>query len=322
MVVYLMVKEMLSVYFYIHSFNEILGYLFLILLGFVLIYFAVLPIIQIVKISINIAPTNDITQEEKIIEKRLTLFRKNELLKDFDFDSNDNLKETYNSAIKILEMECEKERKKYISRLFYISSISQKGFIDAILILSYSVNLIKKIFIIYHGRVSNRDLILISKKVYYAIIIGGSESIEYLTDELFTKLLTEAMKKIPFARKVTESLADGFFNAALVTRISLITENYCKMTYIKSDKQLLPGPKTVFETTKLITKDVYDKLMTVAKKIPVDKVKEIVEAINPIKYLIKNSDEKILFEQDESLLLKIKPVKKYWFIFKKRNGMG
>ena len=123
------------------------------------------------------------------------------------------------------------------------------------MIFSASVNMVKEIFTLYNGRVNNKDLFSIGKKVYYSIVIGGSEGIEYATEEIFSKLATESMKSIPFLDKIFTSLADGFVNAFLLTRISLITENYCTKLFIENEKELYPKPSFVVETAKDITKD-------------------------------------------------------------------
>ena len=80
----------------------------------------------------------------------------------------------YSKRIELLVKECANIRKKYVAQLFYSSSISQNGFIDAMLVLSYSINMVKDIFVLYNGRVTNRDLFNIAKKIYYSIAIAGS----------------------------------------------------------------------------------------------------------------------------------------------------
>ncbi|OQY38189.1 MAG: hypothetical protein B6226_03975, partial [Candidatus Cloacimonetes bacterium 4572_65] len=118
--------------------------------------------------------------------------------------------------------------------------MAQNGFLDALIILSSSINHIKSIFILYNGRVNNRDLLNIGKNVYYSVLIGGSEGVEYVTDEIVTKLASDTVKSIPFIDKIIASLADGLVNSVLLTRISYLTENYCKMTYLEKSSDLLP----------------------------------------------------------------------------------
>ena len=227
---YLILKEFVELYNLAKSIHPYFAYAVIILLTAFLVYFAFIPIYQIFRMPKNYAPVKNKSEVPVLVEKRINNFRKNKFLlkSNFDFSVIKNDEESHNKIILSLEKESDRIRKKYVSRLFYSTSISQNGFIDAVLILSSSVNLIKEIFILYQGRVTNRDLFTIAKKVYYSIAIGGSEGVEYAADEIFSKLSTESMKSIPFASKILSSLADGYVNAALLTRVSLITENYLK----------------------------------------------------------------------------------------------
>jgi len=198
----------------------------------------------------------------------------------------------------LLEKECERIRRKYVAQLFYSSSISQNGFIDALLVLSYSVNMIKDIFILYNGRVNTRDLLNIAQKVYYSIAIAGSEGIEYVTDEIVAKLASESVKSIPFIDKILGSIADGFINALLLNRVSYITENYCKLTYLETKNALYPSPIRVFKATKHITSDMTDKLIVVIKRISIDKtVNFAVVALNPIGYVWEKTFDRLLADK-------------------------
>ncbi len=102
---------------------------------------------------------------------------------------------------------------------------------------------------LYHGRVSNKAL----------WAIGGSEGVEYATRELFSKLATESIKSVLFADRIFGSLADGFVNAALLTRISLITENYCKLVTIESDKDLHPTSEFILKLPNLSPRTLWKK---------------------------------------------------------------
>ena len=133
----------------------------------------------------------------------------------------------------------------------------------------------------------------IAKKVYYSIAIGGSEGVEYATDEIFSKLSTESMKSIPFASKVLGSLADGYVNAALLTRVSLITENYCKYIYIESDRDLYPSSTFIIKTTRFLTSDILALIDRKLLKTPKEKLENIIKRMpNPLAFIIgKNRSE-------------------------------
>jgi len=245
----------------------------------IFVYFVIIPIINIFKIPKNPGPTTDKSKESFLIAKRMEMFRKNKYLQsiNFDFSGLENTKENYDRIIKILEKEAAKIRKKHVSQLFYSTSIAQNGFLDAVLILSAGINHIKEIFLLYEGRVSNRDLITIGKKIYFSMAIGGSEGIEYATQEIFSKFATEGMKSIPFIDKILASIADGFVNAALLTRISYITENYCKLTYIKSERDIYPSPQFVFGSAKNITAHMIEKIYAAIGKMALERTHQSFE---------------------------------------------
>ena len=292
---YIIFKEFLQFYASMKAFHPYAAYASLVVFAGIFLYFVLIPIIKIIRIPKNPGPTKDKGKEQLLIAKRMELFRKNNFLlkSGFDFSKLQNDKEDYDSVVKVLEKEAAKIRKKHVSQLFYSTSIAQNGFLDAVLILSASINHIKEIFLLYNGRVSNRDLITIAKKIYYSVAIGGSEGIEYATQEIFSKFATQGMKSIPFIDKILASIADGFVNAALLTRISYITENYCKLTHIKSERDIYPNPQFVFNSAKNITADMMERIYGAIKKMALERTLNFaLVAINPIGYVWSRSIEK------------------------------
>lgn len=291
---------MLELYFYAESVHSYLGYLVLIMILFAFIYFVLIPIFKIITLPVNPGPVLKKSQEQSLIEDRVKRFSKNKYLREnyTKPDAGKDITKHYLETITILEKECARIRKKYVAQLFYSSSISQNGFIDALLVLSYSVNMVKEIFVLYNGRVTNRDLLNISKKIYLSIAIAGSEGIEYVTDEIITKLASDSVKSIPFIDKILGSIADGFLNALLLNRISYITESYCKLTYIESNSDLYPSPAKVFNATKHITADMTLKLISVIKKISLDKTVDFaLVALNPVGYVWEKTFDKLLTDK-------------------------
>lgn len=289
---YLIVKEFLSLYYYLSSINELLAIGVMIILGGFIIYFGIIPVIQIVMLPANFGPTKDGSKVDALIERRIKKFRGNQYLKEinFDFNSLENNYTSYEKVIQHLEPKCVEIRKRYVNQVFYSTSISQNGFLDAILIFSSAVNMIKEIFLLYHGRVSNRDLLIIAKKVYYSVLIGGSEGIEYATEELFSKLATDTVKSVPFLDKIFSSLADGFVNAVLLTRISLITENYCKILYVEKDREIYPKPSFVFSTASNLTADIFSKVKSNLLILAKEKSENVLKkAINPVTVVLEKS---------------------------------
>jgi hypothetical protein len=276
----------------LESINVYLAYAVFVGIALFVIYFAILPVIKIIRLPSNLGPTKDINEIDKLREKRIIGFSKNKFLLNsgYSTESIENTDSEYNRIIKLLESESFILRKSYVNRLFYSTSVSQNGFIDSVLILSSSVNLVKEIFILYNGRVSFIELLIIAKQVYYSIVIGGTEGVEYVTNEIFSKIASESIKSIPFIDKIVSSLVDGFVNAALLTRVSLITENYCKTLYIEKDRDLYPSSKFIATTAKDLTSEVIKQVNSNILQIAKDKSGDILKRVfNPVAYVLEKS---------------------------------
>ena len=300
--IYIIFRELLELYYYSYALHPVAGYLILALICTVTVYFIIIPVYRILAMPVIPGPVTDKSQELELIELRLKRFEKNKQLKDFFTSTGptDDPRILYNQAVEKLAHACEQIRRKYVAQLFYSSSISQNGFIDAMLVLSYSINMVKEIFILYNGRVTNRDLFTITKKIYYSMAIAGSEGIEYVSDEIITKLASDGVKSIPFIEKILGSIADGFLNALLLNRISYITQNYCRLTLLESPNKLYPAPAMVFKATKHITADITVKLISVIRKISLDKtVNFALVALNPIGYVWEKTFDKLI--EDKSI---------------------
>jgi len=300
---YIIGREFVELYILLRSLHPFAGYAgFIIIIAF-MGYFAIIPLYKIFKIPKHSGPISDKSREDELIKKRLDNFPGNKYLQstEFDFASLSPGRAGYDKVIAILENECRQIRKRYVSQLFYRTTIVQNGFLDAVLILSSNINLVKEIFILYNGRVSNRDLFNIAKKVYYAIAIGGSQGVEYATEEIISKFGFDSLKGIPFADKVIGSMAEGFVNAVLLTRISYITENYCKLTYIQSDRDLNPSTKFITSAVDHITSDMSKRIINALKKLAIDKAGDFARyAANPVKYLFSQSEHKSEFSEEAS----------------------
>jgi len=292
---YIVLKEFLVLYQAAKALHSWAGYGLLIILGGFLIYFVGVPAFQILRMPKLRTPTRNPDQIPQCYSWRMKRFGKNHFLKRNHLETQ-NLsatKESYQKIIQFLEPEAQHIRKKYVTQVFYTTSIAQNGFLDAVLILSASVNLVKDLFLLYHGRVSNRDLFRIGRLVVLSMAIGGSEGIEYVTDEILSKVFAGSVKGIPFASKILGSIADGFINAALLTRISLITESYCTMIFIESESALYPSHKTILSTTQILTSDLIDRISKEMKKLTRDKASQVVIAtVNPVGYVMSKALDK------------------------------
>jgi hypothetical protein len=272
------------------------AYAFLLVLGMVIIWLLIIPLIRLFSIKQFEGPAKTPEDEKGLLERRIKRLQKNPYLLENDLSvSVKNFDhETYRNLIAPLEKQCGKLRNRHISQMFYSTAIAQNGFLDAVLILAISIQHVKDIFILYNGRVSNRDLWKIGKLVYYSAAIGGSEGVEYSTKELLNKFTTDSLKAIPFLDKIMASLADGLVNAALLTRISYLAERYCKLTLIKSEKDFYPSPAIIINSVSHITSDILNRISQALKRTAAEKTKNAAQfAINPVGYILaKAIDEK------------------------------
>ncbi|MDZ7764193.1 MAG: hypothetical protein U5K00_07155 [Melioribacteraceae bacterium] len=293
---YLTVKEFLQLYSYLSNISPILAIIVIALLTVVIIYFGILPIAKIILLPTSLGPTKDESKVETLLENRIKKLRGNSYLREinFDFSSVKNDNQSYERMIDAIKPESHRIRKKYVNSVFYGTAVSQNGFLDAIMIFSAAINLNKEIFELYNGRVNNRDLFSIWKRIYYSIVIGGSQGIEYASEEVFSKLTTDSMRSIPFLDKIFSSLADGFVNAVLLTRISLITENYCTKLYIKNERELFPKPAFVIAAAKDLTKDMLAKIKDNMISLAKEKSETIFKkAVNPVTLVLDKSYQSI-----------------------------
>lgn len=295
LLLYFVGKEVLSLYASLKALHPYAAYAFLLITLVVVVYFALIPAFKIWKMPRNPGPLRPEDDVEKAVKERFIRLRKNPYLLSiaFDFTAIPETAEGYEKIMQELRKESTRIRNRYVNNLFYSSTISQNGFIDAILILSASVNLVKETFVLYNGRVSNGDLWVIARQVYYSVAIGGSDSMVYATDEIFSKISTEGMKGIPFLDKIISSLVDGFVNAALLTRVALITDNYCSVLVVQSKKDLYPSPAFIVETVSNITGTLRRKIFGELRNMAGTGIKNLTAwAVNPVKVLF----EKIRFK--------------------------
>jgi hypothetical protein len=283
--IYLIFKELLDLYSKIRLIHPLAVYVFFAVIAVFGFYFIIAPLYKILTLPRYPGPTEDVDREEQLIAERIRKFRKNKYLKSihFDFSQIGSNREGYEKIIQVLKEKSRGIREKYTLQVFLSTSIAQNGFLDAILILSANVNVIKETFILYNGRTSYKDLLKIAKTVYYSVAIGGSEGAEYAANEILTKFGADFSKNIPFAGKIFESLVDGFVNSILLTRVALITENYCAMTLIRSSKDLYPHRKLIIETASCTTREVKNKIIEHVKKGAAGTMKDIASPLQPIK---------------------------------------
>ncbi|MBW6516072.1 MAG: hypothetical protein K0B81_05580 [Candidatus Cloacimonetes bacterium] len=256
-VLYIIFKELLFLIHYTQSIHPYLMYVILGIFTLLFIFLVVLPLVRIFAISKIYVVTDKLHKTPELRRKRIENFRKNNYLLQigYDVDSIQDSEESYEQVIATLSKQCDLIRRKYVLRIFLSTGLSQNGFLDAFFILSGSISMIKEIFVLYHGRVPDRELFSILKKVYYSMAIGGSGLVEFAVEEFMSKMAGDFLKSVPFVNKIFTSLADGYVNAAIFTWVSLVTENYCKKIYISSDRDLYPSSKFFYDTFRNIVSE-------------------------------------------------------------------
>ena len=305
--VFFVAKEFVELYSSIKSLHPMLGWVYLGTLGIAATYLIFLPVYHLLRIPVGPAPTLDKTEEDKIIKSRVKRFKNvhhNDGL--LDITPQEDYRKEYALMVKNLGKESYKIRRKYVMKVFYGTGIVQNGFFDAFIILSSNISMVKELFLLYNGRVSYRDLLRIAKQVYYSLAIGGSEVVEYGVEELFSKLASRGIQSIPFLDKVTSSVADGYINALLTTRIALITENYCTKTYIKTEKELYPSASLLVKTTQSLTSGMVDNIISVLKNtVGSEKTTDfLLKAANPVGFVFEEAIDRTLPDKEDSSLKK------------------
>jgi hypothetical protein len=249
---YFVAKEFLTLYFLLENVSPYLAWAMVLASGAFLFFYGVKPLLEIVKMSQFDEPVNDRSKIAELRAKRLESFKENKYLKSegVRLENLHNTQEEYDRIVNILKEKSREIRSRYVKGVFYKVGVSQNGFIDSIVLLGSSIMMMKEMFAIFNGRVNNWMLLKLLRKVYIAMIISGTEGMEAASDEVLNKLGADVLKKIPFANVVVSSVLDGFVSAALVTRIAIITENYCTTLYVESEKDLYPSTKIVTDTAR------------------------------------------------------------------------
>jgi len=323
--VYLILREMLNFYVLAYTANPYLGYLVLVILLSVLFYFVIIPLYRISRVSGDPGPVRKKRKEAELMEMRLQRRLGNKHLKDMGYTHpvEGSLEERYELSTEELSQRCDEMRRRYVvSPFLQQCRFPVMGLSMLFSIFSANVNLVKEIFVLYTGRASGRDLFQILKQIYYSIAIGGSEGVEFAVEELISKMGSDTLKSIPFFDKVMASIAGGFTNAILLSRISLIAENYCRMTTIESTHDLSPDPVQILDSTKAIVAEpirrIKQQLNDIAKQKAIDFSRY---AINPSRTVIEKALDKFRSQSDEeetqsakrSIAIGLNPLKYFSF---------
>ncbi len=106
---YIVFKELVDLYKFAQSIHPYLGYFTLTLISVFLIYFAFIPIYQILKIPKRYAPVKEKEKISELLKLRIDNFRKNKFLikSNFDFNGIDYDEQSHNKIILFLGIEAQ-----------------------------------------------------------------------------------------------------------------------------------------------------------------------------------------------------------------------
>ncbi len=129
-------------------------------------------------------------------------------------------------------------------QVFYLTSLSQNGAIDAIVVFALLVRLVWRIGHVYYQRPTLRDLgYLYSNVAATAFVAAGVEDLDVA--ELAPTLASTSggtLEGIPFlagtSRVVANSLLSGTSNCYLFLRAGILTRDYCGMLVLEERRTL------------------------------------------------------------------------------------
>ncbi len=231
-------------------------------------YYLIVPGIRILRLP-AFGPVSEKNQEKKLIEFRISRMKLNPIIVENNINVSNTSKDELERLNEVLKKHTKDIRHKFIQRVFTGTTIAQNGFVDAIIILYCSISMVKEIFESFNGRGSISDLITLSRTIITAIAMGGSDVAEQGAEsaiESISQLSGKSLEAIPFAGAAAKSVADGYFNAILISRIGLITENYCSMTYLSKPSEIYPSYSKVLAETRAIVSNPISSLFSRFKK--------------------------------------------------------
>ncbi len=239
-------------------------------LSFLLVYFLIINPIRIIVLS----PAFNIeTVLDKPSRKRYLTYKKvsKNLLKNKDLSKREkdalklamkdpvelqkNLQGLYNTTLK-------KRINKLIFRhaktVLISTAISQNGRLDFYATVVVNIKMVKEIVVICGFRPSFKNLAKLTLNVFStALIAEGLENIDF--SEVLPSNAQNVLKNIPFARVVTNSIAQGISNAILTLRIGIITRKYLFSDSKELSKKAIRKGAFVetFKTIPIVLKDAF-----------------------------------------------------------------
>lgn len=165
------------------------------------------------KVAKNLMSNDDISQREKE-ELKKAIKDPEELLS--------ALQNLYNTTIK---KKVNKVIFKHTKTVIITTAVSQNGRLDFFATLTVNIRMIKEIVVTCGFRPSFKNLAkLVVRVMSTALIAEGLENIEFT--ELLPSSTQGFFKSIPFARIITDSIAQGVSNGILTLRVGIVTRKH------------------------------------------------------------------------------------------------
>lgn len=165
------------------------------------------------KVAKNLMKNDDISEREKM-ELKAAIKDPEELLKALQHLYNTTIKKKVNKVIF-----------RHAKTVIITTAISQNGRLDFFATLTVNIRMIKEIVVTCGFRPNYKNLSKLTLRVMStALIAEGLENIEF--SELLPASTQGFFRSIPFARIVTDSIAQGIGNGILTLRIGIVTRKY------------------------------------------------------------------------------------------------
>ncbi len=231
----LVVSAVINIGQKLRDINEWVEYGFYILMGLIVIFGIIRPIVVIVKSpSLSIVTTVDDRSKEAIrVYKNVakTIVKNNDLPEDQKLllTSYHNPDELLFNITYVFENTLKKDLNKIIIRnaktVMISTAICQNGRFDMITVFAINVKMIKELVLKCGFRPSMKNLSKLTINVFATALIA--EGLENLTlEDIMPRSALNAIGDIPMLGKILESFLDGAANALLTLRVGCVARRY------------------------------------------------------------------------------------------------
>lgn len=205
------------------------------------------------KVAKNLIKNDDISEREKL-ELKQAMNNSDDLLKALQHLYNTTIKKKVNKVIF-----------KHTKTVIITTAVSQNGRLDFFATLSVNIKMIKEIVVTCGFRPNFKNLSkLVVRVLSTALIAEGLENVEF--SELLPSSAQGFLRGIPFARIVTDSIAQGISNGILTLRVGIVTRKYLFADSKELTKEAIRKGAFI-ETLKTIPEIIKDSFQSFPQKI-------------------------------------------------------